>query len=125
MKMIALDTAAMSVETGGDFTRLRDFDDVIAIMNHKHYDTDDLREMFSDYIEPSTCNLVKRYQEEGTDGINEWLHETQKQYQEDTFMYRALSNPKYELSGNVRAMLQELYERAETEKDDSDRSIKF
>lgn len=113
MKMISLDTAAMAAESGGDFTRMKDFDDVLVLMKDQHITSDELYTKFEDYISPSTAKLIQRYESEGTDGVDRWLHETQQQYQEDFFMSKALSDDNYQLSGAVRNMLAQLYERAE------------
>lgn len=78
MKIIAIDTNFVAIDYGGDFTRLKDFADIINLMELLKYDIKDLRLNYEDYLLGSqTLTAVKVYKEYGDEGIKEMVKKIQ------------------------------------------------
>lgn len=73
MKIISVDTAISAVEFGGKLTRMKDFVDIIALLNHLNLDLDDLKkdeELSSLLINEETFNYVDMYIKGGEQAIS-------------------------------------------------------
>lgn len=61
LKLIALDTSLLGSAFGGQFTRYKDFNDIIALMNELQMDIEDL-EQYEEYLmNPEIIDLVEVY----------------------------------------------------------------
>lgn len=62
MKVIAIDTSLMGMELGGDFSRLKDFEDVRLLMEDLQFDINDIEMKMDEYIQdPLTLDLIDFY----------------------------------------------------------------
>lgn len=72
MKVIAIDTSLSAIEFGGEFTRMKDFNDIKLLAEDLKWSLKDIQKECSAYIcSPYTYDLVKMFIEEPTkeDGI--------------------------------------------------------
>jgi len=74
MKLISLDTAYTAVELGGDFTRMKDIPDVLAIAEKNGLSMNDLYEKHSAYIQRDTIQLIEAYKEDGSQGVDDYVY---------------------------------------------------
>ena len=77
MTVISIDTALSAVELGGDFTRSKDFPDIIALMDNLGKTYGDLNaEMGDSFItNPKTLELIQIYEKEGLIAAQEFIRE--------------------------------------------------
>lgn len=62
MKIIAIDTSFCGFELGGDFSRVKDFEDVALLMEHLKLSYNDMVEETFDYVEcPEIYYLIRYY----------------------------------------------------------------
>ncbi len=81
MKLISVDTSFSAVELGGDFTRAKDFPDVIKLMNKLGYSFEDLEKEFGEYlINPNTIDFINDFKEHGIDYVVEKLDEIREEF---------------------------------------------
>lgn len=60
MKLISLDTSLTAIEVGGDFSRAKDLNDIVVLMNHLKLSQRDVSGMYQDYlINPITPKIIK------------------------------------------------------------------
>lgn len=79
MKLIAIDTNLTAIAQGGDFTRKKDFKDILLLLEDLHLPTADIRDVYGDYLlNPNTISVIKAYQRGGNsavrDKIDDILH---------------------------------------------------
>jgi hypothetical protein len=66
MKIIAIDTSLFAFQNNGDFTRLKDFPDVKALMDFMGYDINDVKRATEDYVmDKKTFVLLEYYLKTG------------------------------------------------------------
>ena len=66
LKMMAIDTTYMTLETGENFARMKDFSDVKLLMEEMNVDISALKMMTSDYVlEPVVYDIVETYNKTG------------------------------------------------------------
>lgn len=75
MKLIAVDTASTAVECGGDFTRMKDIPDILALMNIQHETYESLEFKNKKYlINDDTLKLVQLYETQGASAVDNYLN---------------------------------------------------
>lgn len=75
MKVIAVDTNLVAIEYGGDFTRIKDYTDILKLMEKCNYTSNKIDECFGEYIVGrNTINSIDIYKKYGSQGINEMVH---------------------------------------------------
>lgn len=74
MKVIAIDTSLSAVDFGGEFTRVKDFEDIKKLMDSLDIGPIELEEECGDYmLSDYTLDIVNLYMEAGLDAVNEFL----------------------------------------------------
>ena len=83
MKIISIDTATTAVELGGDFTRMKDFPDILKLMETTNTSYEDIKtdpQLFGgdDFDQPSligdhTIAYIKAYEQSKEKGVNKLL----------------------------------------------------
>ncbi|MCL1988005.1 MAG: hypothetical protein FWG64_08565 [Firmicutes bacterium] len=72
MKAIAIDTALMGADFGDEFTRLKDFDDIAAILQHLGWTVSDLRSHTGEYVlQSEVYTLIADYIKNGSNRLFE------------------------------------------------------
>lgn len=70
LKVIAIDTALTAVDNSGDFSRYKDFADIINLMKKTGLGYDDIGKMLDGYIiNPNTLSVIKEYEKSGREGV--------------------------------------------------------
>lgn len=78
MKLISLDTSLMAIEFGGDFTRMKDFEDLIRIKNHLNYDYIRMEEEAEGYLmSDSVFDAISAYEMNGAEGVLDFVKDMQ------------------------------------------------
>ena len=79
MKIISIDTANTAIQNGGDFTRLKDFPDIINLMKSQNMTLYDIQKTYEDYIiGEDTIDLIRTYKIEGYEGIDQFIQKKQQ-----------------------------------------------
>lgn len=129
MKIISVDNAISAVEFGGEFTRMKDFDDIIALTNHLNLDLDDLKkdeELSSLLINEETFNYVDMYIKNGEQAISDALISMQidrltqaKENNIDLYGYEKPSetdSKPYKRSSTIDAIINDAINRVNAQK---------
>jgi hypothetical protein len=135
MKIISIDTSTTAVELGGDFTRMKDFPDILKLMEMTNTTYEDIEtdpELFGgdDFQQPSligenTIDYIKAYEKSQEKGVNQLLlqHKYENVKNALTFTNSLIdkeSDSKYKTgSGSMSIMesfMQSAKERYENEK---------
>lgn len=78
LKVIAIDTALSAVDNGGDFTRMKDFRDIIKLSEKLSIPIDSFNERFKDNIvNVGTVAAIQTYKEHGPQAVNEMVRSLQ------------------------------------------------
>ena len=86
LKVIAIDTALSAIDNGGDFTRMKDFNDILALTDKLDIKLDDLGKMFKDHIiNLNTVDAIKVYAEMGVKGVKDMVDRIQYEFQKTKF----------------------------------------
>ncbi len=86
LKVIAVDTALSAIDNGGDFTRMKDFKDVLTLTNKLGIELDSLSDMFKDQIvNINTVAAIKTYKELGAKGVTDMVDRIQYEFQKNKF----------------------------------------
>ena len=84
MKLISVDTSFSAVELGGDFTRAKDFPDVVKLMEKLGKSFEDLEEEYGEYIiNENTISLINDFKDHGIDYVIERLDEIREQFDDE------------------------------------------
>ncbi len=74
MKVIAIDTALSAIDFGGEFTRMKDFADIVKLMEATKTGYAKLNEECRDYIiNPGTIKYINYYEKHGYDKMYEHI----------------------------------------------------
>ncbi|MBO4847277.1 MAG: hypothetical protein J5525_13410 [Lachnospiraceae bacterium] len=113
LKVIAIDTALSAVDFGGDFTRMKDFRDVINISKKLGVDIDSLGERFKDNIvNINTVPAIQTYIELGPSGIKEMVDRMQYEFQKMKFE----SKGEYKRTSFIDDVINKAIQRANEER---------
>ena len=78
LKVIAIDTALSAVDNGGDFTRMKDFRDIIKLSEKLSMPIDSFNERFKDNIvNVGTVAAIQTYKEHGPQAVSEMVKSLQ------------------------------------------------
>lgn len=86
LKVIAIDTALSAVDYGGDFTRMKDFGDIIKICDKTGISVEELGERFKENIvNKKTIAAIRTYKELGPSAVNEMVERLQYEFHKQKF----------------------------------------
>ena len=136
MKIISIDTATTAVELGGDFSRMKDFPDILALMQDMNVSYEDIKtdpQLFGgqDIMSPAligdkTISYIQIYETKGERGVKSELLQDAKRNLNDAVDY--LDNIKTESkeqpnSSFLDGILSDAIKRYEAEKQNVDSRI--
>lgn len=120
MKLIAIDTSLSAIDNGGEFTRMKDLPDVIALMERTGITHDDLDTHYSKWITSETTGqVIKTYAEKGNDEVIKEINKRTSAYQTKVAKNTA-SREGYKPSAYITNLMNSLYQRAAQEDSDED-----
>lgn len=114
LKLIAIDTALMSVDLGGDFTRMKDFADIEKLLKKEKLSLCDCRNVFSeDLVATDALNLVAVYQKGGEKAVDVFVAKRQQVHR----AYVARQAEK-SLSNDTKSFIDQLIAEAQRKVDE-------
>lgn len=113
MKIISVDTSLTATEMGGDFSRMKDLEDVKQLMARQHIRPDQLTETFGEYIiSENTPHIIELYHTQGTEGVAREIDAQQKQYMEQLQKQRQNRSAQPKRSPFLQNLLDDLNRRS-------------
>lgn len=113
MKVLSVDTSLTSVEMGGDFSRMKDMEDVKVLMERQHVSPEQLEDKFGNYIIcPYTVDMIKTYHTQGTEGVTREVDAQQKKYMAQLQKERQNRSVQTERSPFLQSLLEDLDRRS-------------
>lgn len=112
MKIIAIDTNLSAIEFGGDFTRAKDYPDILKLMNITKKSISDIRNKYQDLlISAGTLQSITIFEKYGPEGIREFTKKLTKAKLEQSLA----KNTNYERSSYIENVLNNALKRGGTE----------
>ena len=118
MKLIAVDTSLSGTDSGGEFTRMKDLPDVIALMGRQGIKSDELYGKYGEWIQPSAQKVIQSYEQGGEDAVRRMVDQRGKAYRETLKKQRqAKAGSPYRPNAYLAQFLRQAQARADAEKD--------
>ena len=108
LKVIAIDTSLTALDLGGDFTRLKDFPDTIALMQTLHESVSTISEQYGNLIiHDQTIPILKAYMEHGETAVQNITQTIMQKHIQQTVL--AAESPKQQRSPYMENLLNQLF----------------
>ena len=112
LKVIAVDTALSAIGNGEDFTRMKDFKDIMKLADKLGLSMEDVEEKYSEYtINTQTMDALKIYKELGMQGVQQMVDRIQLEYQK-----AKVEKNNYVTSSFIESVLKQARDRLNSER---------
>lgn len=113
MKIISVDTSLTAAEMGGDFSRMKDLEDIKILMARQHIRPDEIEQKFGDYIiGENTQKIIETYHTSDTEGVAREVDTQQRKYLEKLQKQRQTRSVTPQRSDYMQNLLDNLTQRA-------------